>query len=151
MDDLRAKIQDALKQAMLDKDVLTRDVLRMVTSAFKQVEVDERKTLTAEDVMNILQRDVKRRRESIDEARKVGRDDIVAEEESQLKIIEQFLPKQLTREEIAVIVREVIAQTGVTSAKEIGKLMGALMPRVKGLADGKVVNEVVRELLQPSA
>jgi uncharacterized protein YqeY len=148
MDDPRTKIQEALKQAMINKDVTTRDVLRMVTSAFKQVEIDERRQLTAEDAVAILQKDVKRRRESVEEARKVGREDIAHEEETQLKVIEQFLPQQMSRDEIAVIVREVIAKTGATTAKDMGKVMGALMPRVKGLADGKLVNEVVRELLQ---
>ncbi len=147
MDDPRQKIQDALKQAMINKDVVTRDALRMVTSAIKQIEVDERKQLTAEDVVGILQKEVKRRRESIDEARKAGRDDIASAEEAQLKVIEAFLPAQLTREQVVEIVRKVIAETGATSAKDMGKVMGALMPHVKGLADGKMVNEVVREQL----
>lgn len=147
MDDIKAKLQAALKEAMVAKDNQRRDVIRVLTSAIKQVEVDSQKTLSAEDVVAVLQKEAKKRRESIDEAAKLGRAEIVEREKQELAILEEFLPRQLSREEIAAIVREVIAQTGVTSAKEMGKLMGVLMPRVKGLADGKLVNEVVKELL----
>lgn len=147
MDDVKAKLQAALKEAMVAKDNQRRDVIRVLTSAIKQVEIDSQKTLSAEDVVAVLQKEAKKRRESIDEATRLGRAEIVEREKQELAILEEFLPRQLSHDEIAVIVREVIAQTGVTSAKEMGKLMGALMPRVKGLADGKLVNEVVKELL----
>lgn len=132
---------------MIAKESLRRDVLRLTMSAFKQVEVDERKELTAEDAMNILQREVKKRRESIDEARKAGRQDIVDQEELELTYLIVFLPTQLTRDEIVALVREVITESGATSAKEMGKVMGLLSPKVKGKADGKLVNEIVREQL----
>ncbi|MBK8021445.1 MAG: GatB/YqeY domain-containing protein [Chloroflexi bacterium] len=147
MDDPRVKMQDALKQAMLNKDALTRDVLRMTISAFKQIEVDERRDLTAEDTVQVLQREVKKRRESIDEARKAGREDIAGQEERELAVIADFLPAQLSREQIAALVQDAIQQSGATSIKEMGKVMSVLMPKVKGVADGKLVNEVVRELL----
>lgn len=147
MEDPRPKMQDALKQAMINKDTERRDVLRMTLSAFKQVEVDERRELSAEDAVTILQREIKKRRDSIDEARKAGREDIAASEAAELAMIEGFLPAQLGREEIAALVRDAIAQTGASSPKEMGKVMGVLMPKVKGKADGKLVNEVVRELL----
>lgn len=147
MEDPRPKIQAALKDAMLNKDNMRRDVLRMAQSAFKQAEVDERKTLTAEDAIAVLQREVKTRREAIDEARKAGRDETVAFEEERLAVLESFLPRQLSREEISALAQEAIAQSGATSAKEMGKVMSLLMPKVKGVADGKLVNEVVRELL----
>lgn len=147
MDDPRVKMQEAIKQAMIDKDVMRRDTLRMGMSAIKQVEIDERREVSPEDAVAILQKEVKKRRESIDEARKAGRDDIVADEEKQLSMLETFLPRQLSRDEISALVDESIAQSGVTSAKEMGKLMAVLMPRVKGLADGKLVNEIVRARL----
>jgi uncharacterized protein YqeY len=140
-------MQDVLKQAMINKDTLRRDVLRMTISAFKQVEIDERRDLTAEDVVAILQREIKKRRDSIDEAHKAGREDVVAQEETELQMIEVFLPRQLSRDEIAVLVRDAIRETGAASPREMGKVMSALMPKVKGQADGKLVNEVVRELL----
>jgi uncharacterized protein YqeY len=140
-------MQDALKQAMIAKDASRRDVLRMTISAFKQVEIDERRELSADDAVTILQREIKKRRDSIDEARKAGREDIAASEAAELEMIEVFLPEQLSRDEIAALVRDAIAQTGAASPKEMGKVMGVLMPQVKGKADGKLVNEVVRELL----
>jgi uncharacterized protein YqeY len=147
MDDPKVKLQAALKEAMINKDVTRRDVIRMLTSAIKQVEIDTRKDLTPEDSVAILQKEAKKRRESIDEAEKVGRTDLAEQEKIELAILEEFLPTQLSREQVTALVREAIAQTGVTSSKEMGKLMGVLMPKVKGLADGKMVNEVVRELL----
>ncbi len=147
MDDPKAALQAALKQAMLNKDNHRRDVIRLLTSAIKQVEVDTRKELSADEVMTVLQKEAKKRRETIDEAEKAGRAELAAAEKQELAILEEFLPKQLSRDEIVVLAREAIAQTGVTSAKEMGKLMGVLSPKVKGLADGKLVNEIVRELL----
>ncbi len=148
MDDPKVKLQAALKEAMINKDNLRRDVIRGLLSAVKQVEVDSQKELHGDDVIAVLQKEAKKRRESIDEAVKVGRNEIADQEKLELAIIEAFLPAQLSREQLSTIVQETIAQTGVTSPKEIGKLMGALMPKVKGLADGKLVNEVVRELLK---
>ncbi len=147
MDDPRVAMQDALKQAMLAKDVLRRDVLRMTLSAFKQVEIDERRTLSAEDAVAILQKEVKKRRDSIEEARKAGREDIAAAEAEQLVIIEGFLPQMLSREEISALAQAAIAQTGASTDKEMGQVMAVLMPQVRGRADGKLVNEVVRALL----
>jgi len=147
MSDPKAELQAALKEAMVNKDQMRRDVIRMLMSAIKQVEVDSRKELSAEDVIGVLQKEAKKRRESIDEAERVGRAELAAQEKLELGILEVFLPRQLSREEITTIVQQTIAETGVTSIKEKGKLMGALMPKVKGLADGKLVNEVVQSLL----
>jgi uncharacterized protein YqeY len=148
MDDVKTRLQAALKEAMTSKDNARRDVIRVLMSAIKQVEIDSQKTVSPEDAVAVLQKEAKRRRESIDEAEKIGRNDIADQEKYELGVIEAFLPKQLSREEIETLARQAIAETGVTSAKEMGKLMGALMPRVKGQADGKLVNEVVRELLK---
>jgi hypothetical protein len=147
MDDLKEKLSAALKQAMLNKDTLRRDVIRMVQSEIKQAEIDGRKTLTPDEAMTILQREIKKRRESIDEARKNGREDIATATEAEVVILTDFLPEQLSREQVVAFAREAIAESGATSAKEMGKVMAALMPKVKGVADGKLVNEVVRELL----
>jgi uncharacterized protein YqeY len=146
-DDPRPQIQDALKQAMINKDATRRDVLRMTISAFKQVEIDERRELSADDALTILQREIKKRRDSVDEARKAGRSDIADSEAAELAMLEVFLPQQLSRAEIAALVQDAIAKTGASSAKDMGKVMGVLMPQVKGKADGKLVNEVVRDLL----
>ncbi|GIL11568.1 MAG: GatB/YqeY domain-containing protein [Chloroflexi bacterium] len=147
MDDPKARLQAALKEAMASKDNARRDALRLVMSAIKQVEVDERKELSAEEIYTILQKEAKKRRESIDEMEKAGRTALAEQEKFELGILETFLPRQLGREEVAALARDAIAQTGAASAKDMGKVMAALMPKVKGLADGKLVNDVVRELL----
>lgn len=148
MSDPKAQVTDALKEAMKNKDNARRDLLRMMTSAFKQVEIDTRKDLTPDDAMAVLQKEAKKRRESIDEAVKAGRTEIADQEKYELGVIEEFLPRQLSYDEVKVIAQEIIAQVGVTSAKEKGKVMGPLMSRVKGVADGKLVNQVVAELLK---
>lgn len=143
----KAKLQAALKEAMTNKDAFRRDTLRLMMSAIKQVEVDERKELSADEVVAVLQKEAKKRRESIDEMEKAGRVALAENEKHELTLIEEFLPKQLSREEVAALARDAIAQSGAASAKDMGKVMGVLMPKVKGLADGKLVNDVVRELL----
>jgi uncharacterized protein YqeY len=147
MDDPKAKIQEALKRAMLEKDTVRRDVLRVIQSEIKQEEIDYKKTVTPDEVITILKREIKKRRDSIDEASKAGREDIVTPLHAEIAIIEVFLPTQLTREQIEVLARDAVAQSGATNAKEMGKVMAILMPQVKGIADGKLVNDVVRALL----
>jgi hypothetical protein len=147
MDDPRVRLQAALKEAMVSKDLVRRDVIRMALSAIKQIEIDTRRDVTPEDVVGILQKEIKSRRESIEEKIKFGRADDAEKDQVEAAILEGFLPEQLSREQIEELVRAAIAQTGATSQKEIGKVMGVLMPQVKGKADGGLVNQVVRELL----
>lgn len=147
MEDPKAKLQAALKEAMVNKDTERRDVIRLAMSAIKQVEIDTRKTLSPEDIVGILQKEAKARRETIDEQLKVGRAEEAEQGKRELEILESFLPEQLSREEIEVLAREAITQSGASSAKEMGKVMGVLMPKVKGKADGGLVNQVVRDLL----
>ena len=103
--------------------------------------------MRAEEAVAILQKEVKKRRESIDEAHKAGRKDIVQSEMEQLAVLEVFLPKQMDRSEVEALARQAVADTGAVSAKDMGKVMAVLMPQVRGLADGKLVNDVVRSLL----
>jgi len=147
MEEAKAKLQAALKEAMVNKDNFRRDVVRLMQSAIKQVEIDTRKELTNDEILGILQKEVKKRRESIEEAKKVGRSDIAESEAAEAAIIEQFLPQQLSREEVTALAKEAVAASGATSVKEMGKVMSLLMPKVKGLADGGMVNQVVKELL----
>lgn len=148
MDDPKASLQAALKAAMLNKDNNRRDVIRMTLSAIKQVEIDTRRDLSAEDAVAVLQKEAKTRRESIEEMERAGQVEAAARARADLAILEAFLPRQLTRAEIEALAREAVAQTGAAGAQDMGKVMGALMPRVKGLADGSLVNQVVRELLR---
>lgn len=147
MEDPRAKLQDALKEAMKNKDTERRDVLRLLQSAIKQVEIDSRKELSGDDVMDILQKEAKKRRESITDYENAGRAEMAAAEAKELTVIEEFLPRQLNEAEVTAIVREVIAEVGAESSKDINKVMGPVMARVKGVADGKLVNQIVRQEL----
>lgn len=145
--ELRERLQNDLKEAMKSGDNEKRDVLRMVMAAIKQVEVDSRTTLTPEGVQDVLMKQIKQRQESITDFERAGREDSVAEERSQLKILEVYLPQQMSRAEIESLVKPIIAELGLTGPKAMGQVMGKLMPLVKGKADGKLVNEVVRALL----
>ncbi len=145
--DPKQQIQDDLKTAMKAGDTRRRDILRLLMAAFKQVEVDKRITLSADDALSILMTEAKQRRESIAEVTSAGRDDLVEQQEYELGVIESYLPQQASRDEIAALARDVIREVGATTPKDMGKVMQALMPKLKGQADGKVVNAIVRELL----
>ncbi len=117
MEDPRPKLQDALKDAMRSKDNMRRDVIRLAQSAIKQEEIDTRKDLKAEDVVAILQKEAKMRRESIEEMRHAGRADDAAQGEAELNILEEFLPQQMSRAEIEAIAQQVIAEVGAEVAQ----------------------------------
>jgi uncharacterized protein YqeY len=144
-------LQEQLKQdtivASKAGDNQKRDVLRMLQAAIKQVEIDDRVTLDDAGVQQVLIKQAKQRRESLDEYTKAGRDDLAVQEKYELEVIKGYLPQMMSREEIEVLVKQVIVETGAVSPKDMGKVMGKLMPQVKGKADGRLVNEVVREQL----
>jgi hypothetical protein len=137
----------ALKEAMKNKDNERRDVIRLLTSAIKQVEIDTQKEVTAEQAQEILQKEAKKRRESIAELTNAGRAEQAAAEQFELAVLEEFLPRQLTPDEITALARDAIAQTGAASGKDMGRVMGALQPLTKGRADGKLVSQIVKDLL----
>ncbi|HLA42879.1 MAG TPA: GatB/YqeY domain-containing protein [Aggregatilineales bacterium] len=141
----KEQIQADLTAAMKARDTEKRDALRLLTAAIKQVEVDQRKELSEEDVYTILQKEAKRREESITELENAGRD--ASSEKAELTLIESYLPEQLDRAEIEAEARNAIAESGASTAKDTGNVMKILMPRLKNRADGKLVSEVVRELL----
>ena len=147
MAEYKEQLNSALKEAMKNKDNRQRDALRLLTSAFKQVEVDTRKDLTAEQELDILQKEAKKRKESISELENAGRAEQAADEQYELELIEAFLPEMMGRDEIEALVKEAIAATGAETQKDMGKVMGKLMPHVKGKADGSLVSQVVREFL----
>jgi len=143
----KEQIQTDLKEAMRAGDTRRREVLRLLLAAFKQVEVDRQIELSEADALGVLMGEAKKRREAIAEMTAAGRDELAAQERYELEIIESYLPRQLDRAELEAMAREVIAQVGATSPKDMGLVMKELMARVKGQADGKVVNAIVRELL----
>jgi uncharacterized protein YqeY len=142
---LRIDTADAMRVGDKEK----RDTLRLLLAAIKQVEIDEQKDdLTDAEVLAVLNKQAKQRRESIADYEAARREDLVYEEKAQLDLIETYLPAQMDREEITELAEKVIAEVGAAGPQDTGKVMGRLMPQVKGKADGRLVNEVVRELLQ---
>ncbi len=147
MEDPRPQLNAALKEAMKNKDSDRRNVIRLIQSEIKQVEIDTQKELDTTGVIEILQKEAKKRRETIQEASDSGRNELAENEKMELTVLEEFLPQQMGADEITVIVDQVIAQVGAEGPKDIGKVMGPVMAQVKGLADGKLVNQIVRDKL----
>src|SRR5437016_1772026 len=129
------KLNADLKEAMKAGETQRKDALRLVLAAIKQVEIDTRTPLTEEQTYDLMMKEAKKRRESVDEARKAGRDQLANQEQMELSLIESYLPQQLSREELEVEVKKAIEESGAKSAKEMGNVMKVLMPRVKGRAD----------------
>ncbi|MCU0464676.1 MAG: GatB/YqeY domain-containing protein [Anaerolineae bacterium] len=147
MSTVRDTLNAALKEAMVAKDNARRDLIRLIQSAIKQVEIDTRKEVTDDEALVVIQKEAKKRREAIEEADKANRADIADAERAELALIESFLPRQLSLDEVKAVAAEIIAEVGATSTKDTGKVMGPLMARLKGQADGKTVGQAVRELL----
>lgn len=145
---LSERLNEDMKQAMKSQDKFKLSTIRMVRSAIKNLEIDLKRTLNDDEVLEILGREIKQRKDSLQEFEKAGRDELSANLKAEIEIIGQYLPAQLTEEEIKVIVQQTIQETGASSKADMGKVMGALMPKVKGLADGKLVNQAVQQLLQ---
>lgn len=145
---LKEQLLADLKSAMKEKDTIKKQTVTMIRAAILQVEKDNKIELDDQGILDIISKQMKQRRDALEDFKKAQREDLIEQTEAEMKIIEAYLPKQLTREEIEAIVDETIQETGVESIKDMGKIMGALMPKVKGLADGKLVNQIVREKLQ---
>src|SRR5689334_6976006 len=140
----KEQMNEDLKTAMKAGDTFRKDTLRLLLSVIKQSEVDTRTTLTEEQVFGLLQTEAKKRRDSIQEMRGAGRNDLADKEQAELTLLESYLPEQMSREQLEVEARKAIQESGATSAKEMGNVMKVLMPRVKGRADGKLLNEGVK-------
>jgi hypothetical protein len=145
--ELQQRINDDVKTAMRSKDKDRLGVLRLITAAFKQKEVDERIELDDTMVLAIMNKMTKQIRDSIDQFEKAGRDDLAAKEAFELEIIQEYLPAQLTEDEISQIIAESIEASGAESAKDMGKVMGLLKPRLQGRADMGKVSGLVKQQL----
>ncbi len=132
---------------MRERDERRRSVLRMTLAALRNAKIAAGHELDDADAMGVLAKEAKRRRESIEEFRKAGRDDLVEKEEAELALLSPYLPQQLSREEIQTAARQIVQETGASGPKDIGKVMPVLMQQFHGRADGREVSEVVRELL----
>ncbi|AXK48930.1 glutamyl-tRNA amidotransferase [Aliarcobacter trophiarum LMG 25534] len=144
---LKDKLNEDLKQAMRDKEVVKRDSIRAINTMIKQIEVDERRELDDSEIIKLVQRGIKQREEAISQYSAAGRTDLVEKEQSQIDIFVQYLPKQLSNDELEKGMQEIISEVGATSIKDMGKVMGAASKKFAGVADGKRINEMVKKLL----
>jgi uncharacterized protein YqeY len=143
----KEKLTNDLKNALRSKDDLSKRTIRMTLAAIKNAEIDKQTELEEQDVLLIIQKEVKSRTETIEGARRAGRDDLISDAENEMVILEAYLPQALTSEEIESIVVKSISDVGATSMRDIGNVMQAVMPIVRGRADGKEVNHIVRKML----
>ncbi len=139
-------IQD-LKEAMKNGDAIAKEAIQMARSAVLQVEKDQKVTLDDDGILEIIAKEVKKRIDTLPDFEKSGRQDRIDNLKAEIEVLKRYLPEQLTESQIEEIVKEAIASTGATSAKEIGKVMQAVMPKTKGRADGKIINQIVKKLL----
>ena len=144
---LKDQLAEDLKDAMRQGDETRKTALRLTITAIKNAEVAAIKQLDDADVIGVIAKQAKQRRESIEEFQKANRQDLVDKEAAELKVLETYLPAQLSREDVAAEARRVIEEVGAQGPQDKGKVMAALMPRLAGRADGKLVNEAVTELL----
>ena len=144
---LKDKLMNDLKEAMRDKDIVRKDTVQMVRAAILQTEKDNKTTLDDEKIIEVIAKELKRRRDVLPEYVKCGRQELIDKINKEIEVLLTYLPKQLTKEELLEIVKDAIKDTGATSMKDMGKVMGIVMPKIKGRADGKAVNECVKELL----
>jgi len=144
---LRERLHDDTTAAMRSGDSLRRDVLRMVQSSIYNIEKAKHVTLAEDEVLGVVTREVKTRRESVEAFRKGGREDLAAKEEAEIAILSGYLPQQLTDDELRALVDEALATTGAASARDLGKVMGWLSPRIRGRADGKAASGIVAQAL----
>ncbi|MBI4096429.1 MAG: GatB/YqeY domain-containing protein [Candidatus Levybacteria bacterium] len=148
---LKQKLQGELKESMLARDVLRTSVLRMLLSALNYYEIQKGGAgyeATDEDVLSVIAKEAKQRKDSIEEFKKANRPELVDKETKELEMLQAYLPQQMGENEIREIVKQTIRETGATTAAEMGKVMGTLMPKIKGKADGGLVSKIVRESLQ---
>ena len=144
---LKDKLMDDLKTAMKDKDTVRKNAVQMVRAAVLQVEKDNKITLDDEGVIEVVAKEVKKRKDVLPEYEKSGRQDLIDELTREIEVLMVYLPQQMSEEEIEALVIDAIAQTEAKSMKDIGKVMAVIMPKTKGKADGKVINNFVKKHL----
>ena len=144
---LKEKLLDELKIAMREKDNVRKDAIQMVRAALLQYEKDNKVELDDEGVIDIIAKEVKRYKDALPDYEKSGRQDLIDELNAKVAILTPYLPEQLTEDEVRAIVKAVVTETGATSMREMGKIMGAVMPKVKGRFDGRLLNNIVKEYL----
>ncbi len=147
MANLLKRLQDEMKSAMKSGDKDKLSTIRMLISEIKKVQIDKKKELTDSEITEVIQRYAKQRKESIRQYREAGREDLAQKEEKELQIVQQFLPKPLSKDELEKIVEETIKELNASSMKDMGKVMKAVMEKVKGKAEGSLVSSIVKNKL----
>ncbi|MBI2758754.1 MAG: GatB/YqeY domain-containing protein [Chloroflexi bacterium] len=145
--DIKTQLIESMKEAMKAKDEVRLRTVRMVNAAIKQIEVDKRVPMDDAAVMSLLQKEIKNRREALDEAKKANRADLIADNEAEIKVLEVFLPKAMSADELRALAQAAIAETGAAAPADMGRVMKALMPKVAGRAANDQISAVVKELL----
>jgi len=145
---LRDQIPEDLKSALREKKSLELSVLRMLQASIKNKEIDNRSELNDEQVVQVVSSEIKKRRDAVEEYIKVNREDAAESEKEEIEILMKYMPKQLSEDEIKNRVKEIIAESGAVGTKDLGKVMKPVMSELKGKADGKLINQIVREELE---
>lgn len=145
---LKTRLSEDMKAAMKAGEKLKVSTLRLASSAITYAEKDKKRDLTEEEILEIVAREVKKRREAIEEYGKAGRKDLADKEQAEADVLTAYLPEQLSEEEVTDIIKKAIDESGAIGPADMGKVMGMVIPKTKGRADGKRVNEIVRTLLQ---
>lgn len=144
---LKEKLLEDLKNCMKDKNVVRKNVIQMVRAAILQVEKDKQLTLDDNQIIDIIAKESKKRKDSLADYEKSGREDLINEIKEEIEILAEYLPKQLSVEEVEKVVKEVIVEVGATSIKDMGKVMKAAKEKIGAASDGKTINEVVKKCL----
>ncbi|MBI1792621.1 MAG: GatB/YqeY domain-containing protein [Chloroflexi bacterium] len=145
--DMKTQLIESMKDAMKSGDAVRLRTVRMVNAAIKQIEVDKRVQMDDAAVMSLLQKEIKNRREALEEAKKANRADLIADNEAEIKVLEVFLPKAMSADELRALAQAAIAETDAAAPADMGRVMKALMPKVAGRAANDQISAVVKELL----
>ena len=145
---LKQKLQEDLKSSMKNKDNTKKSVVTLIRASIKQYEVDNRVELDDSQIIDLIAKLLKQTKDSLDEFKKAGREDLKTQAEAEIEVLKEYLPQQLSEEELNEIVKLTISEVGATSMKDMGKIMSVIRPKVKGRADGKLINELVKANLQ---
>lgn len=144
---LKERLQEDLKLAMKEKDTIKKNSVQMARSAVLQIEKDNRITLDDDGIIEVIAKEVKKRKDSLPDYEKSGRQDLIDNLKAEIEVLMQYLPQQLTESEVEELVNEAVKETGASSSRDMGKVMQAVMPKVKGRADGKLINQIVKRIL----
>jgi uncharacterized protein len=145
--DIKTQLSESMKDAMRSGDTLRKNTVRMALAAIKQAEVDKRTTLDEMTVIALLQKEIKNRKEAIEEAKTAGRDDLIKDNQAEIAVLEAFLPEAMSADELREIVKSAIAETGASAPSDMGKVMKVALEKVAGRASGGEVSAIVRALL----